>query len=297
VIPTAAALFERLPRALRRHRLMTAWIQMTGESPLQLVRIRDQSFGYADLTDGFLRLIVIDGDFEKEFFYLADAFLASGGAFLDVGANHGLLSFGLAHRHAATTQFHLFEPNPKLIQSIRASLALYPSMQCTVTEAAVSDRVGSVPFLIDHTQTGASHIADAADARVASVTVDRYLEEAGIDRVALMKVDVEGHELSVLRGASRSLEARSIRAVYFEYFEKWLRRVQPPSDLIDYLDALDYGVCFCREADVSARGGASHTICPNAPGHGTSLLPIGEHRLPEMTDLLAVPKENLVRVR
>ena len=33
------------------------------------------------------------------FFVLADAFLARGGVFLDVGANHGLLSFGLAGRH------------------------------------------------------------------------------------------------------------------------------------------------------------------------------------------------------
>ena len=66
MIPRAAALFEKLPRSLRRHRLMTAWLQLTGEDPIQLVRIRDESLGYADMRDGFLRLIVIDGDFEHE---------------------------------------------------------------------------------------------------------------------------------------------------------------------------------------------------------------------------------------
>lgn len=45
VWPTASAVFRRLPRALRRHRLMKAWMRLTGERPLQLVRIREQAFG------------------------------------------------------------------------------------------------------------------------------------------------------------------------------------------------------------------------------------------------------------
>src|SRR5262249_18982403 len=84
LIPSAAQLFERLPRTLRRHRLMKAWMAVTGEDPLQLVRIREQFFGYADLGDGFLRLIVIDGGFEQEFFAMADALLSRGGVFLDI---------------------------------------------------------------------------------------------------------------------------------------------------------------------------------------------------------------------
>ena len=111
--PTASSLFERLPRTLRRHRLMKAWMSITGEDPIQLVRIRDDSYGYADMSDGFLRLIVIEGDFERGFFALADAFLAKGGVFLDVGANYGLLSCGLAGRHGSGVHFHLFEPNPE----------------------------------------------------------------------------------------------------------------------------------------------------------------------------------------
>ena len=92
MLPTAAKLFERLPRFLRRHRLMKGWLRVTGEDPLQLVRIRDDTFGYADMRNGFMRLIVIEDDFEKEFFSIADAFLERGGVFIDVGANHGLLT-------------------------------------------------------------------------------------------------------------------------------------------------------------------------------------------------------------
>jgi hypothetical protein len=60
---------------LRRHRLMKGWMRLNGENHVQLVRIRDDAHGYADLSDGFLRLIVIDGDYEKDFFRVADALL------------------------------------------------------------------------------------------------------------------------------------------------------------------------------------------------------------------------------
>jgi FkbM family methyltransferase len=294
MLPRAAVLFERLPRVLRRHRLMTAWMRLTGESPLQLVRIRNQSFGYADLSDGFLRLIVIDGDFETDFFRIADAFLRDGGAFLDVGANHGLLSFGLADRHNDTTEFHLFEPNPELVRSIHATRALYPSMRGSINAVAICDRVGSVSFFIDRTQTGASRIVDRAAAQVPAITLDHYLTEAQIERVALLKLDIEGHELPAVRGARHSLESRRIDAIYFEYFEKQLIRVQPPSALLEFLDSLDYQVCLCRAGDLGARGGPSHTLRAGLPGHGLGLRPVTGLTLPAMTDLLAVPRENLV---
>ena len=275
---------------------MTAWMRLTGEDPLQLVRIRNESFGYADMSDGFLRLIVIDGDFEKDFFNLADAFLADGGVFLDAGANHGLLSFGLAGRHGDKIQFHLFEPNAKLILSIRKSLVLYPSMRCTLNAAAVSDRAGVVSFFVDHKQTGASHISNNGPNQVPSVTLDDYMERAEVSRVELLKMDVEGYELVALRGAKRSLETQAIQAIYFEYFEKCLIRVQAPRELLEFLQSLEYEICFCRSSDIKSRGGATHTIRDGMPGHKVSLLPILGHQLPKMTDLLAVPRRNVVQL-
>ena len=105
MIPTASQVVEKLPRFFRRHKLMTGWMRLTGENPVQLVRIRDDYFGYADLSDGFLRLIVIDRGLEADFFTIADAILASGGVFLDVGANYGFLSFGLGGRHDGSIRF------------------------------------------------------------------------------------------------------------------------------------------------------------------------------------------------
>ena len=292
-LPRAAQLFEQLPRGLRRHRLMKAWMALTGESPLQLVRIRGDYFGYADLSDGFLRLIVIDGGFEREFFAMADALLARGGAFLDAGANFGLLSCGLAGRHNGKVKFHLFEPNPALVQWIERSIARYPTMDCKVNCAAVSDLDGLISFQVITGQSGASHISEDGGEQVHSVSIDNYLDRENIDFVALMKMDIEGYELTAVRGAVKSLRNRRIKAVYFEYFEKYLIRVAPPRDLLTAFDTLDFEVCFCREADIAVFGGASHTLRDGLPGCGIPLLPVTGVDMPPMTDLLAVPKENL----
>jgi FkbM family methyltransferase len=294
LLPTAAALVEKLPRPLRRHRLMTGWMRLTGEDPVQLVRIRDGAFGYADMSDGFLRLIPIEGDYEHDFFRIADALLADGGDFLDVGANFGLLSFGLAPRHSARVRFHLFEPIPRLVDIIGRTRALYPQMDVVVNAAAVADFDGETAFDVAEEQTGRSHIDPAGALKTPVVTLDAYLAERRIGAVPLLKLDIEGYELAALRGAATALGWRAVAAIYFEYFEKYLVRVGPPDALIAFLEAAGYEVCFCREFDLASVGGPTHTLAQGLPGHGLPLTPTRGHARPAMTDLLAVPRDHLV---
>jgi FkbM family methyltransferase len=296
MIPTAAEVFEKLPRTLRRHRLMQAWMRLTGEDPLQLVPIRDGARGYADMSDGFLRLIVIEGDYERDFFRIADALLQDRGEFLDVGANHGLLSFGLVRKFQGV-RFHLFEPNPKLLESIEKSRKLYPSMRAEINPVAVCDENGTICFEVQSEQTGASHITKSGGIPIRSIRIDTYLKDKGVDRVDLLKLDIEGYELTALRGAECALRDRRIKAIYFEYFEKFLVRVAPPAKLIEFLESLSYEVCFCRESDLAQRETASRvTVREGLPGHGLPLIPIAGRQVPAMTDLLAIPRENLISV-
>ncbi|MGZ3690808.1 MAG: hypothetical protein ACXVAX_04865, partial [Pseudobdellovibrio sp.] len=45
-------------------------------------------------------------------------------------------------------------------------------------------------------------------------------------------------------------------------------RVAPPRELLEFLDAQGYEVCFCRQGDLVPRGGATHTVRKELPGHG-----------------------------
>jgi FkbM family methyltransferase len=251
------------------------------------------------MRNGFLRLVVIDGNYEADFFDIADKMLADGGAFFDVGANHGLFSFGLAGRHGDKVDFHLFEPNPLLASSIERTLQLYPHMRCRMNQVAVSDNTGVVGFAIDDQQSGLSHIALDGDgnAECAAITLDDYVAASGLSEVTLMKIDIEGFELLALKGARASLQNRRVRSIYFEYCERVLQRVGEPVEVIDFLDSVGFAACLCHRTDLQLRGGATHTIAPGLPGHGAPLLPLERSAPPSSTDLLAVPREALSRVR
>jgi FkbM family methyltransferase len=268
-------------------------MRYTGENSVQLISIRGDSKAYADLGEGVIRLIVISGGFEEHLLSLGDAFLADGGVCLDVGANHGLFSFGLAGRHGAAVEFRLFEPNPKMLKVIELSRQLYPNMKAKINATAVSDYDGYVCFMVIPDHTGMSHVVTGEGMQVEALTLDTYLATTGIDHVEFMKIDVEGHELSVLRGASAGLRKRCFAAIYFEYCEKWLSRSHVPEDLITHLGSFDYEVCFCRAWDVQD-GQPPQTVRAGGPGHGVPLWPIANRPLPSTTDLLAVPRENLV---
>ena len=54
-------------------------------------------------------------------------------------------------------------------------------------------------------------------ARVEAITVDDYIAAKGFDIVDDMKVDVEGHEMAVIRGAQRAIEKGVIKAISFEF--------------------------------------------------------------------------------
>jgi FkbM family methyltransferase len=269
---------------------------MTRENPVQPIRIRDSAFGYADLSDGFIRLIVINGNFETEFFRVADTLLRDGGQCFDVGANHGLLSLGLAHKLDSRAKFHLFEPNPTLVHSIGKSLALYPSIQAVVNCTAVSDSNGVVQMRFQKQHSGESHVVQDGGIPVSSIKLDTYLAEKQVNQVDFMKLDVEGYELKVLRGAEDALRRQRISAIYFEYCEKWLLRSHAPQELLDFLDSLDYEVCFCRSDDLAFQGTPTHTVKLGLPGHRLPLIPVKGHQMPSATDLLAIPRGHLSRV-
>lgn len=266
---------------------MTAWMRLTGEDPVQPVRIRGDARGYADMSDGFLRLIVIDGQYEADFFRIADALLARGGVYLDVGANYGLFTFGLAGKFGNSVDYHLFEPNAALHKSIEKSKQLYPALRIHLSHDAVSDHVGSVQIKIEEDQLGTTHVVESGGQPVTSTTIDSYLAANNIKRVRLMKIDIEGHELAAFKGARDTLNSGRIDAIYFEYGEKWLERQHPPRDLINYLESVGYVVCFCRKEDLASHSGKTLIFGAGNGHNGVEIMPV-RGQIPAMTDLLAV---------
>jgi FkbM family methyltransferase len=122
---------------------------------------------------------------------------------IDVGANRGIYSF-VMQRHAKSVI--ALEPDPDLTSFLRRALR-----GIKVIEAAASEHEGTATLRIPLSNTGtasatieASNTLDEIPTRQRDVRLVA-LDSLDLEPVGFIKIDVEGHELSTLRGAARVL--------------------------------------------------------------------------------------------
>ncbi len=144
--------------------------------------------------------------------------MPNGGAAIDAGANVGVLATLLAARAGPTGRVECFEPHPLLAGRLRDNLARY-APQARVHAVALSDRVGFARLVSPPdfaTNEGLGRLADGPTAdgiEVPTATLDALFPATCFD---VLKLDVEGHEAAVLRGANGLLGRGAIRHVVFE---------------------------------------------------------------------------------
>lgn len=124
---------------------------------------------------------------------------------LDVGANVGYFTLLMA-KQAVRGAVHAFEPLPLNVALITASAALNGLRNIRVNAAAVGEALGEIEF-VESVDSAYSSILDTgrkavgARFKVPVLTLDAYVAQQGIDRVDVLKVDVEGAEAMVMGGA------------------------------------------------------------------------------------------------
>lgn len=183
------------------------------------------------------------------------------GVLLDVGANAGHYARHL-RRLAPRARILAFEPHPRSYAALTAALG--DSVE--TLQMALAETGGSVTlhdFAAEDGSTQASLSAEAVafySERIVSHTVesarlDDVLERHGIDRVALLKVDTEGYDLAVLRGAARAIAERRIDMIQFEFI---------PANIATRVTMRDFYAAL--------PGYAIHRMCLNG-----ALLPLGPY--------------------
>ncbi len=144
----------------------------------------------------------------------------------DVGANQGqFLGLTLGQPGSSAWTVHCFEPAAGTFELL--ARAWGADVRVQLNRCAIGREPGSARLFFDRVGSGLSsltrrrldHFGISFDQseEVAVTTVDRYCAERGIDRINLLKIDVEGHELDVLSGANGLLEKRGIDVVMFEF--------------------------------------------------------------------------------
>jgi FkbM family methyltransferase len=153
----------------------------------------------------------------------------------DVGAHKGesAMKFERAFPGAA---IHSFEPVSATFATLQAAVAGHANVHCH--RLALSDTAGTASIYLTAHSTTSSLVRPeltSGEESVPVTTVDQFAGANGIDRIDLLKVDAEGHDLDVLRGAARTLgEGR----VAFVLAEVGFSRSEPAHVLFD--DVRDY---------------------------------------------------------
>jgi FkbM family methyltransferase len=129
---------------------------------------------------------------------LVTRLLGPGRAFVDVGAHIGWVSAEVI-RHCEPSQIIMFEAIPSKAEWLRKK---FPSAE--VNCVALSDAAGTVSFFVDEENSGYSSLSGErlgmSEIKVRSARLDDMVDRSDVD---LIKIDVEGAELGVLRGGEK----------------------------------------------------------------------------------------------
>lgn len=139
--------------------------------------------------------------------------LRPGDFVVDIGAHKGGYTYWIRQAVGSDGAVLAFEPQPGLAQYLQRMIGLNGWSNVHVENMGLSAEPGELPLFIPGTgwSPGATFIPpgeapERAPITVAVDTLDRYLSRTGrSERVRLIKCDVEGHELSVFRGAEETL--------------------------------------------------------------------------------------------
>lgn len=164
---------------------------------------------------------------------------------LDIGAHCGTWTLSLAKSFA---RVFAFEPNDEVHNILCANLALGQHKNVSTSHKALSSSRGSARYFFrsdDGGGNGIENLCAEIDAKLATrmvkkISLDEYLESReSVGKIAFIKIDVEGHELDVLKGARGTIE-RHKPAIVLESWCEWREKDGIPAislrqALFDYI--------------------------------------------------------------
>ena len=165
----------------------------------------------------------------------------------DVGANVGHWA-ALALQINPSLNLHCFEPSPATFIMLKNNN--FPS-NVICNNAGLSATPGEANLFIfaDGSGTNSLYQRQGLDQNTGSQnrqepvrldTLDHYCEQQAIKTIDFMKIDVEGHELEVLKGATNILRQRNIKIIQFEYGGCNIDSRVFLKDIWNYFNGLNY---------------------------------------------------------
>jgi len=180
-------------------------------------------FSVPSLAEPIAFHLLIDGVYEPDVLSFLLSYLEPGALFVDVGASIGALTIPVAHALAPHGRVVAIEASGHIFAYLSRNIAANALQNVQCVHSAATDAEGDVEFYeapVDHFGMGSMGAQFSAQASaVKGRTLDHVLAEAGVTRVDLLKIDVEGFEAKVLSGAKQLLQGRCPPLVLFEFID------------------------------------------------------------------------------
>lgn len=212
-------------------------------------------------TEEYASCMMLYGRYAPEIVALLEHFVHAGDSVVDIGAQLGFITAHLARLTGESGAVHSFEPDPSALSRLRDTLSANHFEWVHVFPVAAADRAGTLTLYVSptlgwSTAVAGSHLTGLVPHEVTSARLDDIAARGEIRRpVKLVKIDVEGFEISVLDGMPKILaEDRPLLIV--EVNPPLLRPLgRSPRDLISRIEDYNYRIYRLQEPKGLLSGG------------------------------------------
>lgn len=214
--------------------------------------------------------IALSGEWERNVEDTVVSLLRPGAAVVEIGANHGYHTLAMAEAVGPQGLVHAFEPNPRLVPLLAASIALNGmNGRVTVHAKAAAAAPGEVPFVVHPDHAGSGHLEVAAGGVgyterhiVEAVRID---DTAGrqLDSAQLMRLDCEGAEPLALRGAEALINRSPDLVLVMEWSVPMMQARADMGEFVAWLQAS--GFCHAWRIEEDARTPLEMSALPQLP--------------------------------
>jgi FkbM family methyltransferase len=163
-------------------------------------------------NDSFLSEVIWNNNFENKEQAFIKSYLKEGDVFLDIGANIGLYTLLASKAVGNSGKIFAFEPSPKTFIRLTENVAHNHLTNCILENIALSNVEGEFSIMLSQEGFDAwNSLAKPTmgnlyyEEKVTTKTLDSFIDEAEIKKINFIKIDVEGWEINVLKGASNYL--------------------------------------------------------------------------------------------
>jgi FkbM family methyltransferase len=164
--------------------------------------------------------------FEEAEIKFVKKFLKEGDTFFDIGANIGLFSLHLSNVVGNNGKIFAFEPTPETFRRLNENIEINGFKNILTENIGLSDQNGKMDFNISNSGFDAwnsfaklDDIGKADTIQVSVYTLDDYIDNNNINKIDLIKLDVEGWELFVLKGGVKLLSTDNSPVLLVEFTE------------------------------------------------------------------------------